>query len=176
MLPPGRRTVATTKSPGLNSVTFGPVASTCPKPSWPMTRKSEPSGAAPYSAALISLSVPSTPTFSTRTSTPRPSATSETSGAGISTRCTLPGLPGVTAIAFITNPPVLRLISSGQSTLVLGPASEELRPVRFALPYIVGFILLPEPPHLHVVVEVEPAPDDLPSLRVAVRSVAAADG
>src|SRR6266496_2595206 len=38
-----------------------------------MIRKSSPGGAAPYSAALISLSVPSTPTRRTRTPTPRPS-------------------------------------------------------------------------------------------------------
>ena len=37
-----------------------------------MTRKSHPAGEAPYSAAFISLSVPSTPTRSTLTNTPRP--------------------------------------------------------------------------------------------------------
>src|ERR1041385_3146938 len=65
-----------------------------------MTRKSSPGGAAPYSAALISLSVPSTPTRSTRTSTPRPSGMSSTDGFGLSSRLSEPALPGVTAMAF----------------------------------------------------------------------------
>src|ERR1043166_4312878 len=65
-----------------------------------MIRKSSPLGAAPYSAALISLSVPSTPTRRTRTSTPRPSGTSSTDGVGTSSRWIEPALPGVTAIAF----------------------------------------------------------------------------
>src|SRR5437763_1673221 len=73
MLEPGRRTLATTYVPGLIvSGTFGPTSSTTPKFSCPMMRKSWPGGAAPYSAALISLSVPSTPTRRTRTSTLRP--------------------------------------------------------------------------------------------------------
>src|SRR5919199_604223 len=66
-----------------------------------MIRKAYPSGAAPYSAALISLSVPSTPTRSTFTRTPRPSATSDTDGFASSSRCTLLGRPGTTAMAFI---------------------------------------------------------------------------
>src|SRR5262249_51239002 len=66
-----------------------------------MTRTSNPGGAAPYSAALISLSVPSTPTRSTLTRTPRPSGTSPTVGIGRSARCTLLGIPGRTAMAFI---------------------------------------------------------------------------
>src|SRR5687767_14783327 len=66
-----------------------------------MTRKSYPSGAAPYSAALISRSVPSTPTRRTFTSTPRPAGTSDTDGLASSARCALFGFPGNTAIAFI---------------------------------------------------------------------------
>src|SRR5262249_15811911 len=52
-------------------------------------------------AALISLSVPSTPTRSTLTSTPRPWATSDTDGLASSARCTLLGRPGTTAMAFM---------------------------------------------------------------------------
>src|SRR5919198_1411585 len=66
-----------------------------------MIRKSSPGGGAPYSAALISLSVPSTPTRRTRTSTPRPSGTSATDGFGTSSRWIELGLPGVTAMAFM---------------------------------------------------------------------------
>src|SRR5262245_19966739 len=55
----------------------------------------------PYSAALISLSVPSTPTRSTLTSTPRPLGTSSSEGLGSCPRCIESGLPGKTAIAFI---------------------------------------------------------------------------
>src|SRR5919199_192784 len=99
---PGRRTDATTYVPGRIVVgTFGPTASTTPKLSCPVTRKSSPGGAAPYSAALISLSVPSTPTRRTLTSTPRPFGTSDSDGLASSARCTLLGRPGTTAIAFI---------------------------------------------------------------------------
>src|SRR4029077_18955738 len=52
-------------------------------------------------AALISLSVPSTPTRSTLTSTPRPFGTSDNEGLGSWARCIESGLPGNTAIAFI---------------------------------------------------------------------------
>src|SRR5215469_6626373 len=100
MLRPGRRTVATTWSPAFTSVTFGPTASTRPKPSWPMTRKSNPAGAAPYSAALISLSVPSTPTRKTLIKTPRPPGTSSAFGFGTSRRWNVFDLPGITATAF----------------------------------------------------------------------------
>src|SRR5207249_9150744 len=67
-----------------------------------------PSGAAPYSAALISLSVPSTPTRSTLTSTPRPPGTSDSDGLASSARCTLLGRPGTTAIAFIGHSTLLK--------------------------------------------------------------------
>src|ERR1041384_485900 len=100
MLLPGRRTVATTKSPGLISVTFSPTASTRPKPSCPVTRNSYPGGAAPYSAALISLSVPSTPTRRTRTSTPRPFGTELISGPSRLAKCALFAFRGNTATAF----------------------------------------------------------------------------
>src|SRR5919201_4960249 len=101
MLDPGRRTLATTKVPGvIVSGTFGPTSSTTPKFSCPITRYSSPGGAAPYSAALISLSVPSTPTRRTRTRTPRPSGTWSTEGFGTSSRWIEPACPGVTAIAF----------------------------------------------------------------------------
>src|SRR5215510_7452569 len=66
-----------------------------------MTRKSYPLGAAPYSAALISLSVPSTPTRSTLTRMPRPPGMSDSDGLASSARWTLLGRPGTTAIAFI---------------------------------------------------------------------------
>src|SRR5919201_3826933 len=102
MLDPGRRTLATTRPPGrIVSGTFGPTSTTRPKFSCPMTRKSSPGGAAPYSASLISLSVPSTPTRRTWTRTPLPSATSSTLGFGISSRWIELRLPGVTAMAFM---------------------------------------------------------------------------
>src|SRR5919108_3016145 len=102
MLEPGRRTLATTYEPGtIVSGTFGPTSTTRPRFSCPMTRKSSPGGAAPYSASLISLSVPSTPTRRTCTRTPLPSGTSSTLGFGISSRWIELGLPGVTAMAFM---------------------------------------------------------------------------
>src|SRR5574341_977577 len=64
-------------------------------------RYSSPGGGAPYSAALISLSVPSTPTRRSFTRTPRPSGTSLNFGFATSRRCTEFALPGMTAIAFI---------------------------------------------------------------------------
>src|SRR5439155_22687856 len=67
-----------------------------------MTRKSYPGGAAPYSAALLSLSVPSTPTRRTFTNTPRPFGTWSTEGFGRSATWTLLGFPGNTLIAFIS--------------------------------------------------------------------------
>src|SRR5215472_13203483 len=67
-----------------------------------MTRKSNPAGADPYSAALISLSVPSTPTRKTLTRTPRPFGTSSTEGLFRSARWTLLRFPGNTLIAFIS--------------------------------------------------------------------------
>src|SRR5262245_23915233 len=65
-----------------------------------MTRMSEPGGAAPYSAALISLSVPSTPTRSTWTRTPRPPGISSRAGRGRSARWSESARPGWTAMAF----------------------------------------------------------------------------
>src|SRR5271166_4470309 len=70
-----------------------------------MTRKSYPGGAAPYSAALISLSVPSTPTLRTFTSTPRPFGTWSREGLGKSATWTLLGFPGNTLMAFISISP-----------------------------------------------------------------------
>src|SRR5262249_12594580 len=75
------------------------------KPSCPVTRKSYPLGAAPYSAALISLSVPSIPTRRTRTSTPRPFGTVLMSGRSRLARCALLALPGKTATAFMVVTP-----------------------------------------------------------------------
>src|SRR5881296_1657931 len=69
-----------------------------------MTRKAWPGGAAPYSAALISLSVPSTPTRRTLTRTPRPFGTSSSDGLASTARWTLFGVPGRTAMAFIGAP------------------------------------------------------------------------
>src|ERR687886_1973699 len=123
MLERGRRTLATTYPPGrIVSGTLGPTSSTRPKFSCPMTRKSSPGGAAPYSASLISLSVPSPPTRMTSTSTPRPSGTSSTLGAGRSARWMLPGLPGKTAIAFIENSSLRRdaLLFDGSEQVVEG--------------------------------------------------------
>src|SRR5215468_7211558 len=100
MLVPGQRTMATTYSPGFTSVTFSATSTTWPKLSCPSTRKLYPGGAAPYSAALISLSVPSTPTRRTRTSTPLPLGTDLISGFSRSARCALLALPGMTATAF----------------------------------------------------------------------------
>src|SRR5207245_1808843 len=76
-----------------------------------MTRKSYPGGAAPYSAALISLSVPSTPTRRILTSTPRPWGTSSSRGLGTSRKWMLFGLPGMTQMAF-TNGLLQRLACS----------------------------------------------------------------
>src|SRR5262245_35557874 len=151
MLEPGRRTVATTKSPGRKKLTFGPTASTCPKPSWPTTRKSYPSGAAPYSAALISRSVPSTPTRRTRTSTPRPSGTSDGDGFASSARWTLFGRPGSTAIAFIVSSSLLQQFGDerGPAGLMAGADTgagvavevfmerDQVVPVRVALEVVV---------------------------------------
>src|SRR5918994_7228181 len=106
MLVPGLRTVDTTSAPSLNVLgTFGPASTTRPRPSCPVIRKSWPSGASPYSAALISLSVASTPTRRTLTSTPRPSGISATSGSSTSRRCIELGAPGWTATAFIESVP-----------------------------------------------------------------------
>src|SRR5438067_6433261 len=87
-----------------------------------MTRKSYPGGAAPYSAALISLSVPSTPTRRILTSTPRPSGTSDTDGLASSARCTLLGRPGTTAMAFIGLSTLLKQLGDerGPSGLMAG--------------------------------------------------------
>src|SRR6478736_1418148 len=95
------------------SGTLGPTSTTWPKLSWPVTRKSSPGGAAPYSAALISLSVPSTPTRSTFTSTPRPSAISATDGLGSCARYMELGTPGRTATAFIRMPSAAGLAAAG---------------------------------------------------------------
>src|SRR5262245_30073321 len=93
-----------------------------------MTRTSSPSGAAPYSAASISLSVPSTPTRRTFTSTPRPPGTSVTDGFGRSTRCTLFGTPGVTAIAFMLAPcPMICWLSGPLDTSVPPRGSRRTR-------------------------------------------------
>src|SRR5262245_42850981 len=87
-----------------------------------MTRKSWPLGAAPYSAALISLSVPSTPTRSTLTRTPRPFGTSDSDGFASSARCTLFGWPGMTAIAFMGFSTLLKQLGDerGPAGLVAG--------------------------------------------------------
>src|SRR5262245_2742208 len=82
-----------------------------------MTRQSSPSGAAPYSAALISLSVPSTPTRSTRTSTPRPFEISSSDGFGNSVRCSEFGWPGNTANALIAIISMAGLESPTRTTL-----------------------------------------------------------
>src|SRR5579883_1073021 len=78
-----------------------------------MIRCSPPGGALPYRASLISRSVASTPTWSTFTSTARPSGILQTCGwgwsvslgTGMSRRWTLFGLPGRTATAFIEDSP-----------------------------------------------------------------------
>src|SRR5437867_4341449 len=85
----------------MSSVTRAPISATTPKLSWPSVRNGLPSGASPYSPALISLSVPSTPTRSTLTRTPRPFGMSSTFGLGSAARWTLSGLWGMTATAFI---------------------------------------------------------------------------
>src|SRR4051812_40805939 len=99
---PGRRTDATTIVPGtIVDGTFAPTSTTRPSDSCPVIRYSCPSGASPYSAALISLSVPSTPTRSTSTRTPRPSGISSSDGSGTSRKCIELGMPGRTATAFM---------------------------------------------------------------------------
>ncbi len=102
MLCPGRRTVATTYMPGVMVLgTFGPTAITRPKFSWPVIRNLEPGGASPYLPSMISRSVPSTPTRSTCTSTPRPPAMSSRPGLETSSRCIEWGVWGNTASAFM---------------------------------------------------------------------------
>src|SRR3989442_12315611 len=64
-------------------------------------RESSPGGAAPYSPAVISLSVPSTPTRRILTNTPRPWGTSSSRGLGTSRKWMLFGLPGMTQMAFM---------------------------------------------------------------------------
>src|SRR5262245_45459414 len=133
---PGRRTDATTNVPGRIVVgTSGPTSTTSPKLSWPVTRKSSPGGAAPYSAALISLSVPSTPTRSTLTLTPRPPGTSVTSGSGISRRWIEFGFPGWTAMAFTAatdsfRPGLLQLTRRSAELLMPGSGGGQARSPR----------------------------------------------
>src|ERR671935_2173783 len=127
MLDPGRRTLATTYVPGvIVSGTFGPTSSTRPKFSCPMTRKSAPGGAAPYSASLISLSVPSTPTRRTCTRTPLPPGTSSTLGFGISSRWIELRFPGVTAIAFMPQLSRLQPLRYSRPVAQVGAAETQL--------------------------------------------------
>src|SRR2546429_27285 len=67
-----------------------------------MTRKSYPGGAAPYSAALISLSVPSTPTRRILTSPRRPFGLWSSEGFGKLAWWPLLGFPGNPLIVFFS--------------------------------------------------------------------------
>src|SRR5947207_993051 len=78
-----------------------------PRLSWPMIRKSSPSGEQPYSPLAISLSVPSTPQRRTRTRTPVPSRTSSRTGRRTCRAWTEPTTPGRTAIACMVRPSVI---------------------------------------------------------------------
>src|SRR5829696_4372064 len=112
MLPPGRRTVATTSCPGeIAPGTAGPASTTTPRLSCPGISTSSPGGASPYSPEWSSLSVPSTPTLTTCTRTPRPSSTSATDGVGCSIRWRVRGWRGRMARAFIA--PALEYDESG---------------------------------------------------------------
>jgi AcrR family transcriptional regulator len=87
--------------------------------------------AVPYSAALISLSVPSTPTLNTFTSTPRPFGIWSSTGLVTSVRWTVLGLPVKTAIAFMS----LLLLNVRFETAVTTKASSISSPcvaLRFA--------------------------------------------
>src|SRR4029078_9866332 len=97
----------------------------------------------PYSAALISLSVPSTPTRSTRTNTPRPFDMSLTFGAGSSVRWTVFGILGLTAIAFMMIPlvswrtlRVLIALRCGRELITLDEVhrGRSSRPLQLSLP------------------------------------------
>src|SRR5438067_3813457 len=87
----GRRTVDTTRSPGAKPCTPSPTASMTLSASWPMTSTYEPGGASPYSPLLISVSVPSIPTSSTRMS----AMPASSRGLGSSSCCALPAFAGV---------------------------------------------------------------------------------
>src|SRR5215510_1064614 len=146
-----------------------------------MIRKSYPSCSCPYSAALISLSVPSTPTRSTRTSTPRPFGMSLTSGVGISARCALSGFPGVTAIAFILSPSFLstkphkETLKKQSSCFFVGFGwrlfLDQLGPVFIALLDPTGDVLLPHLLHIFAVIQVELSIHDLPRLGINARRI-----
>src|SRR5262249_40878164 len=103
-----------------------------------MTRKLNPGGAAPYSAALISLSVPSTPTRKTFTSTPRPPGTSSTEGLGSCPRCIEFGLPGKTAMAFIIAVPGLDELSARTAVATAAPPRSVLGMYRSLILYEVN--------------------------------------
>src|SRR3954447_8830267 len=86
----GRRTTPTTRSPALKLEPGGAVR-TRPSDSWPMTSRSCPGGAQPYSPRAISLSVPQTPTATASTSSsPWPG-----SGSGTSVTASEPACSGV---------------------------------------------------------------------------------
>src|SRR5271166_5449211 len=86
----------TTRSPRCRPVPAG-ASMTCPSDSWPITRRSAPAGAWPYSPLMISRSVPQTPTARVSTST-GPAASG---GSGMSVSATESRRPGTTVIARI---------------------------------------------------------------------------
>ena len=93
-----------TSTPGRDRrVTLGPTASTRPKFSWPMTRKSSPSGAGRTRAAMISRPCRRRRRAGLRTRTPRPSGTSSTVGRRMRRAWSDPGSPGRTASAAIVS-------------------------------------------------------------------------
>ena len=94
-----RRTMPTTRSPGLNPDPAG-ASLTRPSDSCPITRRSAPGGAAPYSPLMISRSVPQMPMacVSTRTGPSSPG------GSGSSLSAMEPGWPGMTVMARMMSP------------------------------------------------------------------------
>src|SRR4051812_7786296 len=90
----GRRTMPTTRSPGLKPESAG-ASRTRPSDSWPRISRSSPGGAQAYSPRMISPSVPQIPSAS-------PSASTEPwlgSGSGTSSSRAEPAWRGTTVIA-----------------------------------------------------------------------------
>src|SRR5579875_1105754 len=95
----GRRTMPTTRSPGAKPEPAG-ASSTSPSDSWPIARRSSPGGAQPYSPAMISMSVPQTPTALVFTRT----GPSSSGGSGSSVRSTVFAFSGTTVTARMLRP------------------------------------------------------------------------
>src|SRR5438128_6741853 len=115
--PHGRRTVATTRSPAFQPLTFLPTSSTTPRFSWPRIRNSSPSGALPYRPWLISASVPQRPTRSIFTAT----WSGFIFGSGVSRMWIESFSPGFTTIAFMRSSLEIRQRIRGRNRMALFP-------------------------------------------------------